>query len=30
MEPKTVVQAVVGLTILAAAVIGGITLLRGR
>ena len=30
MEPKTVVQAVVGMTILAAAVIGGVSLLRGR
>lgn len=30
MEPKTVLQAVVGLTILAAAVIGGVSLLRGR
>ncbi|MGD8732157.1 MAG: DUF362 domain-containing protein [Anaerolineales bacterium] len=29
MEPKTVIQAVVGLTILAAAAIGGIILLRG-
>jgi len=30
MEPKTVIQAVVGLTVLAAAAIGGISLLRGR
>ncbi|MCK5054607.1 MAG: hypothetical protein KAR65_10025, partial [Anaerolineales bacterium] len=30
MEPKTVIQAVVGLTLLAAAAIGGISLLRGR
>ncbi len=30
MEPKTVVQAVVGLTILAAAIVGGVSLLRGR
>ena len=29
MEPKTVIQAVVGMTILAAAVIGGVSLLRG-
>ncbi len=30
MEPKTVVQAIVGLTLLAAAAIGGLSLLRGR
>ncbi len=30
MEPKTVIQAIVGLTLLAAAAIGGISLLRGR
>lgn len=30
MEPKTVVQAVVGLTVLAAAIVGGVSLLRGR
>jgi hypothetical protein len=30
MEPKTVIQAIVGLTVLAAAAIGGISLLRGR
>jgi hypothetical protein len=30
MEPKTVVQAVVGMTLLAAAIIGGVSLLRGR
>jgi uncharacterized protein (DUF362 family) len=30
MEPKTVVQAAVGLTILVAAIIGGVSLLRGR
>jgi uncharacterized protein (DUF362 family) len=30
MEPKTVIQAIVGLTLLTAAAIGGISLLRGR
>ncbi|MGH2607417.1 MAG: DUF362 domain-containing protein, partial [Anaerolineales bacterium] len=30
MEPKTVVQAVVGLTVLAVLAVGGISLLRGR
>ncbi|MDF1500497.1 MAG: DUF362 domain-containing protein [Anaerolineales bacterium] len=30
MEPKTVLQAVVGLTLLAAAIVGGVSLLRGR
>jgi len=30
MEPKTVVQAVVGLTVLAVLTVGGISLLRGR
>ncbi len=30
MEPKTVIQAIVGLTLLAAAAIGGLSLLRGR
>ncbi len=30
MEPKTVIQAIVGLTVLAAAAIGGLSLLRGR
>lgn len=30
MEPKTVIQAVVGLTILAAAIVGGLSLLRSR
>jgi uncharacterized protein (DUF362 family) len=30
MEPKTVMQAAVGLTILVAAIIGGVSLLRGR
>jgi uncharacterized protein (DUF362 family) len=30
MEPKTVIQAIVGLTLLTAAAIGGLSLLRGR
>lgn len=30
MEPKTVLQAVVGLTLLTAAIVGGVSLLRGR
>ncbi|TEU00297.1 MAG: DUF362 domain-containing protein, partial [Anaerolineales bacterium] len=30
MEPKTVIQAIVALTLLAAAAIGGLSLLRGR
>jgi hypothetical protein len=30
MEPKTVVQAVVGLTVLAVLAVGGLRLLSGR